>query len=73
MIWMALAFVLMFGLSNTRKLRALMWLAQIVLGDAIAMRAGKYIRRFFKKRALRVLTIPTRMRPWKRRKGVKYD
>lgn len=58
----AIAFILIFGIGRTRKLRAAMWIAQILLGDVIAMRSGKFGKRWLRKRTLRLLTLPTRLK-----------
>ncbi len=56
----AFIFILLFGLKPARKMRAFMWVAQIAMGDAIALKKGVVVERYLKKRVLRVLTRPTR-------------
>lgn len=60
MVLYAFILILLFGLKPARKARAFMWVAQIALGDAIALKKGVVVQRYLKKRVLRALTSPTR-------------
>lgn len=52
MTWILIVlFVFVVGLANARRLRKFIWIAQIALGDGIAMRKGTYMQRWVRKQA----------------------
>lgn len=49
----ALIIVLVLGSSKSSKLRSFLYIAQIALGDAVAIRKGTYLKRTARKALLR--------------------